>query len=106
MSTLEKVRRLEQYFAADSSSTDPVVDRTIEKLLQREKSRLKMLQTNLNGQITDFENKYNMKSGSFEKRYESGELGDEIDYIEWSSTLDMLKNIEKRLRLLTGSSDR
>ena len=59
--------------------------------------KVKMLQTNLAGQIADFEDKYNMKSASFEKRYQSGELGDEMDYIEWSSTLDMLKNVKKRL---------
>ncbi len=40
MTTLEKVRRLEQYIAADSSAVDPVIYMAIDKLVQREITRL------------------------------------------------------------------
>ncbi len=36
-----------------------------------------------------------MNSEEFKRRYEAGTLGDDMDYIEWSATLDMLAGIEK-----------
>jgi len=39
MTTLEKVRRLEQYIAADSPAIDPVIHMAIDKLMEREITR-------------------------------------------------------------------
>jgi hypothetical protein len=36
MTTLEKVRQLEQYVAADAATVNPVIDVTISKLIARE----------------------------------------------------------------------
>jgi hypothetical protein len=47
MTTLEKVRRLEQYIAVDNSVVDPVVDMIIDKLLAREIERMRALKARL-----------------------------------------------------------
>ena len=51
-------------------------------------------------QIIVFEEKYGLNSDNFYTRYEKGEMGDDMDYVEWSATVDMLAGIEKRLSLL------
>jgi hypothetical protein len=105
MTTLEKVRRLEQYIAADSSAVDPVIYMAIDKLMQREITRLLELKAHLADQLEKFEKKYAMNSSGFCARYEGGEMGDDMDYIEWAATVEMLKNAERRLLLLKTASD-
>ncbi len=100
VTTLEKVRRLEQYLAAEKSVNDPVLDTTLDKLLAREKTRLLELKTRLESQCQQFEVAHGQSSASFYARYQTGEMGDEMDFIEWATTLDMLKNLNQKLALL------
>jgi hypothetical protein len=100
MNILDKVKLLEKYIAVDVSTIDPVVELTIEKLLKREASRLDELRQRLVKQKIEFEKRYSLNSEEFYRRYERGAMGDEMDYVEWSATVDMLAGIEKRLSLL------
>ena len=100
MAILEKVKLLEQYVAFDASAVDPVVELAIEKLLKREASRMDELKQRLLIQTAEFEKKYGISSDEFNRRYEEGAMGDEMDYVEWSATVDMLSGIDKRLSLL------
>jgi hypothetical protein len=102
--TLEKVRRLEQYLAGSSSTADPILDSTINKLLEREHNRLLELKKRLVDQCKQFEESYSLKSTEFYTRYQNGEMGDEIDVIEWAATIEMLENIEKQITLLETES--
>jgi len=54
----------------------------------------------LQQQISQFEQNYNLLSQEFYSRYNKGEMGDEMDFIEWASTIEMLINVEKRMALL------
>jgi len=100
MNILDKVKLLEKYIAVDVSTIDPVVELAIEKLLKREASRLDELRQRLLKQKIEFEKRYRLNSEEFYRRYEKGAMGDEMDYVEWSATVDMLAGIEKRLSLL------
>jgi hypothetical protein len=100
MTILEKVKLLERYIAVDVAAIDPVMALTIEKLLKREASRMDELKQRLLMQKTEFEEKYGLNSEEFYRRYEKGAMGDDMDYVEWSATVDMLAGIEKRLSLL------
>jgi len=100
MTILEKVKLLERYIAVDVAAIDPVMELAIEKLLKREASRMDELKQRLLRQKTEFEKKYGLESEEFCGRYEKGAMGDEMDYVEWSATVDMLAGIEKRLSLL------
>ena len=53
--------------------------------------RQKLLQV-----IAAFEEKYGMNSEEFNRRYEAGTLGDDMDYVEWSATIDMLASIKEK----------
>jgi hypothetical protein len=100
MTILEKVKLLERYIAVDVAAIDPVIELAIEKLLKREASRMDELKQRLLKQKTEFEEKYGLDSEEFCRRYEKGAMGDDMDYVEWSATVDMLDGIEKRLSLL------
>jgi hypothetical protein len=76
------------------------VELAIEKLLKREACRMDELRQRLLKQKTDFEEKYGIGSEEFNRRYEKGAMGDDMDCVEWSATVDMLAGIEKRLSLL------
>ena len=97
--TWEKVRRLEEYLALSDSGVDPVVETTINKLLARESSRMVELKTRLTNDLLEFEERYALRSDDFYRRYEAGELGDAIDYVEWAATIEMLANVERQLAL-------
>jgi hypothetical protein len=62
MTTLEKVKRLEQYIIFNNSTVDPVLDMSIKKLLVREYTRMNELKTRLlyskREQIGLFENPF------------------------------------------------
>ncbi|MDI6792636.1 MAG: hypothetical protein QME81_07200 [bacterium] len=103
MTTLDKVRRLEQYVAVDSSAVDPVLDMTIDKLLAREIEHIRELKARLLDQIAEFEEHYILKSADFYTRYKNGEIGDAMDFIEWAATVEMLANAERRITLLERS---
>ena len=103
--TLEKIRRLEQSLAADNSTVDPVLDMTIDKLLAREISHLQKIQRRLSEQLLTFEKRYGIESLEFCRRYQNGDMGDEMDFVEWAATADMLKKAEERLSLLDAEAE-
>ena len=88
----------------DTHALDPVAELTSEQLLKREASRMVALKQRLVQQKQDFEERYGLDSDEFCRRYEAGTMGDEMDYVEWSATLDMLAGIENRLMLLQQDS--
>jgi hypothetical protein len=100
MTTLEKIKRLEQYLAVDHTSFDPVLDMTIEKLMRRELKRVLDLKARLSEQIAEFENRYSLRSVQFYPKYERGELGDDLDFMEWAATLEMVANLNQQVTLL------
>ena len=100
ITTLEKVKKLEKYLAINDSAIDPVVETTINKLLVREYDRMVELKARLASELSLFEKRYALPSDNFYQRYEAGELGDDVDFIEWAATIEMLTNVERRLELL------
>lgn len=100
MTTLEKIHRLERYLANFVPENEPTIDTAIDKLLNREELRLRQLLQTLRLQLAGFESQYGMNSDTFILRFNNGELGDDMDYQEWSATVEMLANAERHLRHL------
>jgi len=103
MTTLEKVKRLEQYMTGNDLPTDPVMDLVLNKLMHREMHRMRELKARLLEQLTAFEKNHALDTPTFYSRYEKGEMGDAIDFVEWSATWEMLLNLDKRITLLEAA---
>jgi hypothetical protein len=100
-SVLSKVRKLEEYIAlTNASSLDRILEMTIDKLISREISRLTSQKARLKEQLTEFEGKYSLNSKEFYEKFERGELGDAMDFVEWSATYEMVENLERQLATL------
>ncbi len=104
-STLEKIKRLEQYLSADNAAVDSVMDRTLDKLLEREIASTRNIKARLESQLRTFEKTYGMTSELFYEKFTSGGLGDKTDFIEWASTVEMLRHAERRLDALQRDPD-
>ncbi len=104
-STLEKIKRLEQYISANNASADSVIDKTLDKLLERETASMRKVKARLESQLRAFEETYGMTSELFYEKFTGGGLGDKTDYIEWASTVEMLQNIERRIGALQRNPD-
>ena len=48
----------------------------------------------LKQQVIAFENQYGWTTSEFYPRFERGELGDAMDFMEWSATLNMIANLQ------------
>jgi len=94
---LEKVRRLERYVQLTNVQTDEVLESTLDKLLGRERQRLVGQLARLKSQAAYFEGRYGWTSDDFYPRFERGELGDDIDLIEWSATIEMIRNLQSQI---------
>jgi len=102
-STLKKLKCLEAYIATGSKVADLVLDKALTKLLAREQTRMEHLIQRLKQELKQFEQTYHLLSQEFYARYNRGEMGDEMDFIEWAATLEMLANAEKRMTLLDAA---
>jgi len=50
--------------------------------------------------VVQFEQRYQLNSIEFQSRYQQGELGDDLDFMEWSATLEMLQQLKQHIVIL------
>ena len=103
MKTLVQIQLLEKYIASNQISIDEIFATTITKLYERELKRIQNFVKHLQEQLNTFEKQYLIETTEFILKYESGKMGDNIDFVEWSATIDMLNNAHKRLNILKNS---
>lgn len=101
--TLDKIKRLEQYAAVQETGSS-VLALALDKLLEREISRLEGMKRDLQSDLLDFEMVYGMDSQSFYRQYEAGELGDQMDFVEWSASVEMADNLDHQIHLLQNDN--
>ena len=82
-----------------------LMDHTLEKLLRHEAEQCQAQLRQLQADLVEFERKYQRSSTEFYQQFQSGQTGDDMDYVEWASLVQMANNLEKRLRLLTGEAE-
>jgi len=99
---LNTLRQLEEYVALTGDATNtPVWELTLAKLISQETARLQEQKARLQAQLEAFERRYAMPSRVFYSRFERGELGDEMDFIEWAATQEMVQNLDRYLQILS-----
>jgi hypothetical protein len=93
-SVLEKVEILQ------SVGAEGLADQALTKVIQVEIDRLKQEQQRLKTELTKFESTYQMTSEACEQKFEEGELGDAVEFFEWTSIYSIYQRNEHMLRLL------
>jgi hypothetical protein len=96
--TLNKLQSLEQLYRRGFRSE--VIDRAIDKLLATEIERAYAERRDLDVRLANYEKRYNMSSDEFYPRFRAGELGDGMDFVEWSVFYEMHQAILERLKML------
>lgn len=85
----------------ESGQVSELMERTLAKLLSTEAAETRELVETLHADLAEFEGKYGMPSPLFYDRFQKGELGDSMEYVEWASLYRMAMRAGKRLELLT-----
>ena len=102
MTTLDKVRVFERYLELTHGQSDQTLDSVLDKLLERKRAELAQQRDELGAELTNFEQRYGMSSADFYAKFEHGELGDAIDFFEWSAAWQMYNSALKYLQVLSA----
>jgi type II secretory pathway predicted ATPase ExeA len=78
--------------------------RTLDKLLAHEAEVCRAQLSQLQDDLAEFEQQYDLSSDEFYQRFRAGQTDDRMDYVEWASLVQMRDNLQKRLRLLKGEA--
>ena len=96
--TLDKLQSLEQLYRQGFQSE--VIDRAVDKLLATETEQALAEQRDLEARLSAYERQFSFSSDEFYRRFRVGELGDGIDFVEWSVFYEMYRAILERLEVL------
>jgi hypothetical protein len=80
----------------DEAELDRVLDKLRDVALSQSRVRLERYERDLR----QFEMRYSMSSSSFQQRFEAGELGDAMDFFEWSGLYELHQDLKTRVQRL------
>ena len=101
--TAERLHALAELY--QQGHVSELMERTLEKLLRQEAEVCQAQLRQLQADLAEFEQKYQRSSTEFYQQFQAGQTGDEMDYVEWASLVQMADNLKKRLRLLSGEAE-
>ena len=79
---------------------EELVDQALVKVMEFEIDRLQQEQRRLQTELVRFEQSYQMTSEECQRKFEAGELGDAVEFFEWTSLYSIYQQNEHSLRLL------
>ena len=95
MNTLEKLELLSEN-CSDNTELDRIIGQLLNLILTRYRQKLAIY----NLDIDKFEKKYQLTSEQFLEQFNSGNLGDEMDFFEWFSLCELRKDILQKIHKL------
>jgi hypothetical protein len=96
--TLKKLRYLQMLYHQGYRSD--MIDRSLDKIIALERASAQRELGDLRNRLQVFETRYHMSSEDFYRRFRAGELGDAMDFVEWSAFYEMWKSVWERLEML------
>lgn len=88
----EKIQVIEA-LSPDPNATARLLDKVIDCLADDHRRKLAELTT----QLRAFESRYGWSTAEFQRGFNSGELGDAMDYFEWDTLADMAALLTEKL---------
>ena len=95
MDTLHKLEILRDTFS-DEAELDLILEKLLDAALGEYRLKLKRYERDLR----EFEARYGMESAEFHPRFETGDLGDSMDFFEWAGVYELREDIQEKLRRL------
>jgi hypothetical protein len=89
--TLARVKNLDQFIRKHGE--DALIAETISKMLDYKIQQYQKEIVRLNREIGKFERTHGMDSSDFFKKYLEGNIGDDLDFVEWSSLYQMRQRL-------------
>ncbi len=90
--TAQRLHTLADFYQQGQISQ--LMERTLTKLFRHEaeecRRQLKQLQTDL----SEFEEQYNLSTADFYQQFQDGQTDDRMDYVEWASLAQMTSNTD------------
>ena len=95
---LEQLKILEALY--NRGEVSEVLELSLSKIIAHEIAITKQKAAELQTDLQQFETQYEMSSAEFYQKFRAGELGDDIDFVEWSSFYQMSCSVRERLQIL------
>ncbi|HOU15128.1 MAG TPA: hypothetical protein PKZ84_18620 [Anaerolineae bacterium] len=103
MSTpLATVRNLERLYTR--GFRDRVTDSALLKVAMSQIARDETVLRDLERDLADLEQQYQMSSEVFYQRWQAGQLGDAADFMDWNALYQMACQVRDRLNVLRDES--
>ncbi len=81
-------------------SDEPELDRVLDKLIDVAASQHRLRLERYESELRQFEERYHMPSDTFYQRFTAGELGDAMDFFEWSGLYRLREDARAKLQRL------
>ncbi len=98
---IEYAKILGKYISEGLNENEEVfIKETLKKLIEQEIDMLEKEKEQYKREMAKFEEKYSQKSEEFIKKFNNGEMGDDLDFFEWYASVDSYNRVEKRQKFL------
>jgi hypothetical protein len=77
-----------------------MMERSLAKIIELERSKALQQALDLQAKLQAYETQYQMTSDTFYQQFNSGDLGDSMDFVEWSVFYDLWQSVQTRLGVL------
>ncbi len=84
----------------DTFSDEAELDRVLDKLLDNALSQYRLRKARYEQDLRKFELRYGMESAVACQRFEAGELGDAMDFFEWTGLYELQQDLLEKIHRL------
>jgi predicted HTH domain antitoxin len=100
---LDALRRLEQLY--ESGFHDTVTDAALRKIVESQAARDHVALRDLENDLRELEQQYQLTSEEFFHRWQAGEMSDTADFMDWNALYQMALEVRERLKLLYNETE-
>lgn len=100
---LDALRGLEHLYK--HGFRDAVTDAALLRVASSQVARDEAVLRDLERDLIDLEQQYQMSSSEFFQRWKSGEMADTADFMDWNALFQMVREVRERLELLRGETE-
>ena len=101
--TVDRLQHLEALYRRGYRSD--AIDRSLDKIIALERETAGRELAEIQERLRPFEAQHQMSSEAFYQRFRTGELGDAMDFVEWSVFYEMWQSVRERLETLEAALD-